>query len=376
MKFNSRTVAGQEMFTWLKRAKDIENSGKSVIHLEIGDPDFDTPQIAVDRCILALEEKHTHYVPSRGCDSLIGAAQKVTERSRGFCPSVEQLLVTPGANIQIYLALSCVCDVGSEVIIIRPYFPSYISQVVSIGAIPVVVDSAEDFGLDCKAIEQAITPSTRAIIINFPNNPSGAVYSSDDIRAVYVIAKKHDILLISDEVYSRMIFDRPFYSASMIDKCRDCVVVVNGFSKSHAMTGWRLGVVTGPEPLIERMRILQETILSCVPPFIQEAGAALLLNDQREQAQMMTCTKGRAYILTDLIEHMIRSVKVVEPHGGLYCLAKIQNGMNSEQYCSAALDRGVALAPGTMFGMEGHVRFAYVKRTSAYSEAAIRLESL
>lgn len=365
----SQHYVGQPMFGLLARAQEAERNGRDMVHFELGDPDYNTPQNIVDATVTALNAGKHHYLPSRGLHELLEAARTVTLGSRGFLPDIDQLLVTPGANAQIYLALACVCDPGSPVVIPCPYFPSYVAQIAAVGAEPIEIDTTEQCGWVMRPddVVDSLRPDTRAIIVNSPSNPTGAVYTRPELEQLYNIANEHSILLISDEVYSRTIFTQgPFFSPSMIDNCRYTTLVVNGFSKSFAMTGWRLGVATGPKHLIERMRLLLETIQSCVSTPLQWAGVEALTGDQEKVRMMAVGYMKRRNIMCDLLEEKT-ALRFHRPEGGLYVFARVPDGMTDADYVEFAFERGVVVSPGTIFGKPGYVRLCY-----ACSEDSIR----
>lgn len=343
-------VKGQPMFALLSKAREMERSGRDMVHFELGDTDFNTPPDVKNVARLAIKNNMTHYASPSGIYPLKSAAREVTFRSRGFYPDLDQLLVTPGANMQIYLALAVTCDQGDTVAIPRPYFPSYVSQAKSLGLKVRFYSSINDL-LEFNNI--------KAIIINSPNNPTGNVLSKSEIRAAYLHSMKTRSVLISDEVYSRMIYRGEFFSPSEYDQCKYNVIIVNGFSKSFAMSGWRLGVMTGPLNIIEKCTILLETILSCVPPFIQMAGASALLGMQKERKGMIRDLTERRKIMCDGL-NSIAGVSCEEPAGGLYCWANIKKtGLTSTKFADMAMDFGVVLSPGIFFGRENYVRLCY-----------------
>jgi len=352
-------VQGQPMFGLLSKANEIERrTGKSMVHLELGDTDFNTPTVVSSAASTAIVSGDTHYVPASGIQALKQEAIRVTQRSRGFTPTMGQLLVTPGANMQIYLALAAVCDPGDTVAIPTPYFPSYVAQAKALGLNIVFYTSVK--GLN------RIDAKLKAIIINSPSNPTGTVLSAEEVKDVFYIAKFADALLISDEVYSRMVYVGDFLSPSYIDHCSRRTVIVNGFSKSYAMSGWRLGVMTGPEHVIAKCTTLLETILSCVPPFIQRAGVAAL-QEVDTTGMRNELMKRRTIMWKGL--NKIPGVTCDLPAGGMYCWANIKKTrMKSQQFADRALELGVVLCPGTFFGQEGFVRLCFGR-----SEKDIRL---
>jgi aspartate/methionine/tyrosine aminotransferase len=365
---SSNRLEGQKMFQILAKAQELEREGKSIIHFEIGDPDFDTPQNIKNAAYNSLRRGETHYVPSSGLLELKVAAADVTEkRSRGFKPDLNQILITPGANIQIDYAVTCVANPGDEIIIPNPSFVSYASIINFRGMIPIKIPLHEknDFRLNPEDVEKAINDKTKMIIINSPNNPTGAVMKKEEIEKVYGIAEKHDIFLLSDEIYARMIYEdsnTKFFSPSTIDHCKERTILVNGFSKSYAMTGWRLGIVTGPSNLIEKMALNLETTTSCVSPFVQKAGIEALVGNQEPINEMVREFRKRRDIIVNGL-NSLPGVNCIKPMGAFYAFPNIsKTGLSSEKFTKIMLkEAGVAVCPGNFFGSggEGYVRLCY-----------------
>lgn len=361
-------LEGQKMFQILAKTKEMERQGKDIIHFEIGDPDFDTPQNIVNACYDSLKHGETHYASSSGLLELKVAAAEKTLGSRGFRPDLNQLLVTPGANAQIYYAIACTTNPGEEVIIPNPSFVSYKSILNFLGIKPVGIPLREEneFRLNPDDVKKAITDKTRMIIMNSPHNPTGSVMTSEEMRAMYEIAREKDLYLLSDEIYARMIYQEPgdekFFSPGMIDKCKERVIVVNGFSKSYAMTGWRLGVVMGPSDLVEKMGLLLETTTSCVSPFIQRAGIEALKGSQEPIFSMVEEFRRRRDITVEGL-NKLPGVRCVKPRGAFYAFPNVrESGLNSQEFTDLMLEQaGVALCPGHYFGDagEGYVRLCY-----------------
>lgn len=360
-------LEGQKMFQILAKAQELEAQGKEIIHFEIGDPDFDTPTNIVDAACEALRQGNTHYTNSSGLVDYRKVAAEVTERSRGFKPDLNQILVTAGGNVQIYYAVACAVNPGEEVIIPDPSFVSYNSIIRFLGAVPVKIPLYEknEFRLSPEDVENAITDKTRMIIINSPHNPTGSVMTEAEIRRVYEIAKKHDVYLMSDEVYTRMIYedsDTRFSSPSKYDACRERTLVVHAFSKSYAMTGWRLGAVTGPAELISKMGLLLETTSSCVSPFIQRAGMEALLGSQEPINAMVDEFRKRRDLMVGALNEL-PGITCLKPKGAFYVFPNVrETGLTSRQFADLMLEKaGVALCPGNYFGEngEGYVRLCY-----------------
>jgi aspartate aminotransferase len=379
MKFssNSNNFAGQGMFQILAQAKELERAGKNLVHLEIGDPDFDTPANIKQAAIEAIKSGDVHYTESGGLFELRQAAAKVTQRSRGFTPDMDQLLVTCGANMQIYLAFACMGDPGDEIIVPVPYFPTYKSSISSLGMILREIPLSQDnnFKVCATEIEKRITSKTRAVLINSPNNPTGAVLSAQELKDIFYLARKHDLWLLCDEVYSRQIFEGTFYSPSEIDHCKERVLIINGFSKSFAMTGWRLGVATGPAELIRRMQLLLQTIISCVPPFVQRAGIAALTQDQTEVVKMNKEYAERMELMYNGVQK-IDGFSCTKPSGGIYCWINIEKtGMTCGELATKLMDKGVVVCPGTVFGCEGYIRLCCCTSKAQIEEGLRRLQT-
>ncbi len=361
-------LVGQKMFQILAEAQQLETLGRKMLHFEIGEPDFDTPLNIKEAGISAIRDSKTKYVNSFGINELRKAACDVTERSRKFRPDINQILVTPGANVQIYLAIACAANPGDEIIIPDPGFVSYKSIIESLGCIPVSVSLKEEnlFRLNPEDVRAAITDKTAMIILNSPSNPTGAVMDEDSIRKIFELAKSKDIYLMSDEIYARMVYTTDgsdaFFSPSLIDGCRTTTIIVNGFSKSYSMTGWRLGVVTGPSPLIGKMGLMLETILSCTPPFVQYAGVEALRGNQDEIFKMVEEYRQRRDLLVNGL-NSINGFHCKLPDGAFYAFPNIEKtGLTSDEISKLMMyEAGVVVSPGNIFGAqgEGFVRFSY-----------------
>ncbi len=376
----SKRIDGQPMFKLLDKVKKLEHEGRDIIHFEIGDPDFETPENIVDAGIDAIKNGFTHYTSSFGLKEFRQKICETTERSRGFKPNLNQVLVTPGANIAIFYAISCIVDPGEEVIVPDPGFPTYYSIIKMCNVVPVRVPLLESnkFRMNPKDIENSITEKTRMIVINSPQNPTGSVMTEEEIKMTYDIAKKYDLFVYSDEIYARMIYkDSVFSSPSIFDKCLERTIISNGFSKAFAMTGWRLGAVIGPPNVIEKMRLLLETTSSCVPPFIQKAGIEAIEGKQTSQKNMYVEYEKRRDLIVNGI-NSIPELTCVAPGGAFYVFVNIKKtGMTSETFCEYVLeDSGVAMLPGTSFGQfgEGFIRICYAVGQNEIKDALERIK--
>lgn len=373
-------LTGQPMFSMLEKVQALERRGEKILHFELGEPDFNTPSNIVDAAVTALRSGETHYTSSAGLYDFREAARKTTQLSRHFLPDLNQVMISPGANAIIYYTMKCLLNPGDEVLIPNPGFPTYFAAAVAVGALPVSVPLRESkqFSLVPEDIEPLITPRTKLLIMNTPSNPTGAAMSEETIRAVAGLVKRHDIYLLSDEIYSRLIFneDRHFFSPSEIDHCCESTIVINGFSKAFAMTGWRLGVAIGPVHVMEKMILLNETIVSCVSPFTQRGGIEAIIGDHAQADFMAGEYKRRCYAMVDGLRQL-PGVCCQRPDGAIYVFPNItQTGMTSDEFSDFALEKaGVALLSGRNFGEygEGFVRLSCVNNMSVIQEALTRL---
>ncbi len=336
-------VQGQPMFKTIEKTRGI----KGLIHLEIGDPEMWTPLPVIHATCRSLYDGETHYCDSTGLLDFKKAIQKITLKSRGFKPDLNQILVTPGANIIIYLTMMCLVDPGNFVYHPNPGFPTY------------------------QAVMNLFPPypfehihNQKLIIINSPNNPTGKVMSEDEIKDAYNMAP----YILSDEVYSRIIYEDKFFSPSMIDKCKEKTILMNSFSKGFAMTGFRLGVAIGPAEIIEKMGLLLQTLVSCVPPFIQRGGIEAL-------KQPYKSVIDHYRVKRDILCHALN----IEPNqGAFYLFPKIKNGMTSQGFTDLALKHKVVILPGSDFGLngEGYIRISYAGKIEDIIEGAKRLKRI
>ena len=374
-------IHGQPMFQVLERVQELERQGRMILHFELGEPNFDTPSNIVDAATRALRNGVTHYTSSYGLHAFREVVQAATSHSRHFEPELSQILVTPGANAIIYYTIKCLVSPGEEVIIPNPGFPTYFSAAAACGAKAVSVQLKEEhgFALQAEDLEKLVTPRTKLVIVNTPSNPTGAAMSEMELRAVFDVARKYDLYVLSDEIYSRLIYspDRHFFSVSELDHCSERTIVINGFSKAFAMTGWRLGCALGPSRIIEKMALLNETIVSCVPPFIQTAGIEAINGDQTIVREMAMEYKRRSERLAGGL-NSLPGVSCSTPAGAIYVFPNISGtGMSSVEFTDFALEKaGVAVCPGDSFGKfgEGYVRFSCVNSVENIGHALDNLK--
>jgi len=376
----AHNLRGQPMFKMLARIQELEREGREIIQFEIGDPDFSTPENITNVAIESLVSGEVHYTSSYGLYEFREVVASVTQNSRGFTPHIDQVVITPGANIIIYYAIRCLVNSGDEVIVPDPGFPTYYSVINFCGVKPVRVPlrEANNFRMNPQDLRDVITDNTRLIILNSPQNPTGAVLTSEEILEIYQIAEEYDAYIYSDEVYSRMLFENAsFCSPSMYDSCKHRTILANGFSKAFAMTGWRLGAVIAPVDVAEKMSLLLETTSSCVSPFVQRAGIEAAIGDQGgTRAMIREYRKRRDIIVKEL--NKIPGIKCLMPGGAFYVFPSIvDTGLSSEKFAEFALEEaGVALLPGTNFGQygEGFIRLCYANSQSNIYRGMARLK--
>ena len=373
-------LEGQPMFKILSRIKELEREGKHIVHFEIGDPDFNTPQNIVNASINALNDNLTHYSDSLGDYEFRELICKNNLNSRGFEPDIDQVLVTPGANIIIYYAVRCLVNPGDEVIVQDPCFPTYLSVFKFCGVKPVFVPlkKENEFRLDPNDLREKITDKTRLIIINSPHNPTGSIMLPEELKEVGKIALENDIYLYCDEIYSRMNYgETPFYSPSILDECKNRIIVANGFSKAFAMTGWRLGTVIGPKKVIAKMGLLLQTTSSCVSSFIQKAGMEAINGNQKEVIKMMEEYKERRDLIVKGL-NSIDKISCLNPGGAFYVFPDIrETGLTSQEFAVQLLEsKGVGVCAGADFGAagEGFVRLCYATSQDEIKEGIKRIK--
>ena len=359
----SGRLLGQPMFKLLHEAQGLERRGKRILHFEIGDTNFRSPSQAVEAAKKALDADQTHYTSSFGQMEFLEAIAEVSEKNLGFRPTMAQTLACP-ANALIDFVVRCVVNPGEEVIYPDPGFPTYFSVINYNGMIPVGVPlkAENQFRMNPKDVQSRISEKTRLIIMNSPQNPTGAVMTREEVMGMADIAKEHGVYLLSDEVYSRIIFEGRHHSPSMADQCRERTIVLGSLSKLYSMSGWRLGYVIGPEPLIEKLGLLLQTILSCLPPFTQLGGrAALLFGERLLEERVAIFRKRRDRLVKGL--NALAGVSCIKPDGSICLLMDIRNTEISDQTYSARLLRevGVCVLPGRCFGKFGqkYVRLCF-----------------
>jgi aspartate/methionine/tyrosine aminotransferase len=367
-------ILGEGAIAVMGEARRLERAGKRILHFEIGQPDFPTPQHIKQAGIQSLEDGHTGYTVSGGIPELKLVIQDEIEKTRGYRPSQNQILILPGGKPGIYFTMVGTINIGDEVVYPDPGFPTYGSLCNYLGAkpIPIRLKEENDFRLDPEDVEAGMSDKTKLIILNSPQNPTGSVMTRGEIEAVAELAKSNDCFILSDEIYSKILYDGGFHSVTSADQASDRSILLDGFSKAYSMTGWRLGYIVGPEPLIEKLVTLTVNAFSCTPEFVQRAGIVALTGSQNQLREMTkSFKKRRDVIVTGL--NSIPGFSCKTPHGAFYAWPNIiETGKTSQEMASLLLqEAGVACLPGTAFGPggEGYLRFSYASSLETISEA-------
>ncbi len=372
--------AGTETaFEVLVKAKALERQGKSIVHLEIGEPDFNTSENIKQAGIKAIQENFTHYSPSQGILELREAVAEHISSTRNIPVSPDEVVITPGGKDIIFFTALALLNPGDEAIHPNPGYPIYESAIKIAGATPVPMALLEenDFAFDKEQFKNLVTPKTRLIVVNSPGNPTGGILSPDDLQFIADIAIENDIMILSDEIYSRIIYDGAFYSIASVPGMKERTIILDGFSKTYAMTGWRLGYGVMNKDVAQTITKLVTNSDSCVATFVQMAGVEALHGPQDEAEKMRKIYEERRNIIIDGLNE-IPGVSVKMPKGAFYALANIKSfGKTSKELADYLLyDGGVATLPGTSFGKygEGYIRFSYATSKEIIKEGLKRVK--
>ncbi|MBU8921129.1 MAG: pyridoxal phosphate-dependent aminotransferase [Bacteroidales bacterium] len=361
-------------FEVLARAKKMEAEGKDVVHLEIGEPDFDTPRNIIDAAIGALNNGFTHYGPSAGMLDVRQAFADFISRDRSVKIGPENIVVTPGAKPILFFSILALVDAGDEVVYPNPGFPIYESVINFVGAKPVPIPLREEkaFSFDLDEMKQLVNDKTKLIIINSPQNPTGGVLTPEDMKGIAELAQKHDAWILSDEVYSKMVYDGKHVSIYDYPEVMDRTILLEGHSKTYAMTGWRLGYAAMPAELAGQISKLQTNSNSCTSAFTQIAGVEALTGPQDESIKMMAEFKARRDMFVEGL-NSLPGFTCLKPKGAFYVFPNITGtGKKSKELEEYLLDEaGVAGLSGTSFGKhgEGYLRFSYANSQENLAKA-------
>ena len=365
-------------FEVLAKARALEAQGREIIHLEIGEPDFDTPRHIVEAGVRALQEGYTHYGPTPGLPELREAVARNSREVRGIDNNPGQVVVTPGAKPIMFYVILALAEPGAEVIYPNPGFPIYESMIRFSGATPVPMQLLEekDYHPDLDDLASKITDRTRLIIVNSPENPCGSALNRDELETIANLARGRDLYVMADEIYKDILYTGEHFSIAAFPDMAKQTVILDGFSKSYAMTGWRLGYGIMPEELVPHITRLAVNSVSCAASFSQRAAVAALDGPQDEVQAMAAEFAQRRRLITDGLRS-IPGINCPEPEGAFYAFPSIkETGLSSAEFEERALNEaGVALLSGSAFGAygEGYVRLSYANSQENISKA---LESL
>jgi aspartate/methionine/tyrosine aminotransferase len=371
----------ESAFEVLAKAKALEQSGREIVHLEIGEPDFDTPAHISAAARAALDKGYTHYVPAPGIPELRTAVADFLGRTGRMSTTPDRVVVTPGAKPIMFFTIMALCEEGDEVLYPDPGFPMYASIAAFAGAKPVPLPLREEngFTIDPEELASLVTDRTKLLILNSPHNPCGGVSSPEQLEAIAKIAIEHDLVVLSDEVYWALRYGGRHHSVLDFDGMADRTVLLDGWSKTFAMTGWRLGFGVFPAALVEPVTRLVINSVSCTSAFSQHAAIAALEGPWDDVEQMAVAFRERRDVIVSGLR-TIPGVSCVQPGGAFYAFPNVRElGMPAATLADLMLERaGVACLPGTAFGSygEGYLRFSYANSVDNIRIALAAFETL
>ena len=373
------TLGTETAFEVLARARALESQGKEVVHLEIGEPDFDTPRNIKEAAIKAINAGYTHYGPSAGLPEFREAIAQYISKTRGIKAEADEVVVTPGAKPIMFFSIFALVNPGDEVLYPNPGFPIYESLINFVEAKPVPVPLSEenDFRLDPEYIKKHITKKTKMIILNYPENPTGGIVTKDDLKVIAdCIADRDDVFVLADEIYSRIIYEGKHESIAALPGMKDKTILLDGFSKTYAMTGWRLGYGVMRKDLAQKVARLMTNTNSCTCSFTQIAGIEALKGPQTEPEKMVTEFKKRREVIVSGL-NSIKGITCKKPRGAFYVFPNITGtGMDSRTLQDHLLNNaGVAALAGTSFGKygEGYLRLSFANSVENIKKALDRI---
>ena len=367
-------------FEVLVRAKALEAQGRDIIHLEIGEPDFDTPANIIDAGCDALRGGWTHYGPSAGLPELRDTIATYINRSRGTAYGADQVIVTPGGKPIMFFVMLALVEAGDEAIYPDPGFPIYRSMIDFAGAkaVPIPLREANEFRLDIDELAGLITSRTKLLIINSPANPTGGVLDRTDLSHVAELAVRHDLIVLADEIYSELLYEGDHVSLATMPGMAERTIILDGFSKTYAMTGWRLGYGLMPAALVEAVNKLMVNSVSCTTVAVQRAGIEALTGSQEAVREMREAFRHRRDLIVAGL-NQIPGISCLTPKGAFYVFPNITaTGQMSKAFADALLnEHGVAALAGTAFGAagEGYLRLSYANSEENLTKALERIET-
>jgi aspartate/methionine/tyrosine aminotransferase len=374
-------IGTETAFEAAARARALEATGRSVIHLEIGEPDFDTPANIRDAAKRALDRGATHYTPTPGIPELRAAIASDATARKGFAVTPDRVVVVPGGKPVMFFAVLALVDEGDEVIYPDPGFPIYESMARYVGgrAVPCPIRQEKGFRLDPDELASLVTPRTRLVILNSPANPTGGVSTREDLERIAAIAREHDFTILADEIYGRILYEGEHVSIASLPDMAERTIVLDGFSKTYAMTGWRLGYAILPEALVTPFSRLIVNSVSCTNAATQWAGVEALTGPQDSVDAMVAEFKTRRDLIVDGL-NSIPGVSCVRPAGAFYAFPDISaTGLTGAELADRLLNEGgVSALAGTAFGQVGryHLRFSYATSRENIAEAVRRTRAV
>jgi aspartate aminotransferase len=375
-------IGTETAFEAAARARALEATGRSVVHLEIGEPDFDTPANAREAAKKALDDGATHYAPFAGIPALRQAIAADATLRKGFDVTPEQVFVTVGGKGVMVYAILALVDPGDEVIVPDPGYPIYESLTRFVAATPVAIPirMENEFRLDVDELASLITPRTRLIVINSPANPTGGVLTRSDLERIAELARRHDLLVLADEIYGRILYDgMEHVSIASLPGMAERTVVLDGFSKTFAMTGWRLGYAIVPQALAQTYGTLIINTISCAPTFVQVGAVEAMNGPQDPIADMVKEFRVRRDLVVEGLNR-IPGIRCLSPHGAFYVFPDISGtGLTGAELADKLLhEAGVCVLAGTAFGHigTGHIRISYANSRENLAEALTRIRGL
>lgn len=361
-----------------KRAKNLISRGVDVINFTLGEPDFDTPSNIIEATGRAMKAGETHYSPGAGIPELREAIAGKLKNENGIPTSSENIMVTPGAKQAIFEAMMTLVDDGDEVLLFDPAWVSYDACVKMAGGKTVWVETDPDKNYrPAKDLSEYITGKTKMIVINTPCNPTGAVYEKEQLREIADLAIDHDFMVMSDEMYEKIIYNKKNYSIASFDGMHDRTITVNGFSKAYAMTGWRLGYMDVPQSVFKSLEKIQSHTISNVTTFIQHGAVEALTGPQDDLYRMQAAFEERRGVLIDGLRKL--GLKCAMPDGAFYAYPDVSEFGTGEEITDRLLDEAnVAVSPGIAFGESGrnNIRISYAASVERIREALIRMEKV
>ena len=371
-------MSGEGALSVYAHAKELERQGRSIIHLELGEPDFHPAPPVLTALEQALRDGKDRYCPVQGVPALREALAQYLHGTRDLKISPDSVVIAPGCKIALFLAMMALIEAGDEVLYPDPGFPGYSSITLGLGGVPVAFELAERNRLqpDPDEIASKITSKTKIIVTNSPGNPTGTVYTDEVQRKIAELALKHDLYVLSDEIYARIIYSDKFISMLSYPGMEERTLIIDGFSKSFAMTGWRLGYTVAPREIVPALNMLTVNSYTCVAEFTQYAAIEALRDREGATPRMVgEFAKRREQFTRDL--NRVPGFRCVAPEGAFYAWVNITDtGMSAEEVCRIMLEEGgVAAIPGAAFGASGKefVRFSFASSTSTLKEAVERI---